>query len=195
MISLLCCAKHDLGILGHVKRLLQGIGELTELVKSVPESAAIEPSSLVPGPAPWTDETIIPPPANWTSSSTQKVDFGKMKDRLEMKMGVNRTSGPEEDRVASSSPPSLPPPPIPRRSGEYGGTHLPPQMPPKKNPSTLKEFITGIYCMGYTTILCGFMCSCGKLTTAFSGNDELDSGTGKSFSVEDITAALGVSSV
>lgn len=138
-------------LVGHVKRLLQGIGELTELMKSglpfpsvgIPQPTSPEPP-LVPMPPSITaspkrsaeEDPILPPPQNWTvSGSPEKVDFGRMKGLLEVKMGVNQTHEEdlEEREVGSTSPPSSPiPPPVPRRRGELP-RELPPQLPPKKN--------------------------------------------------------------
>ena len=107
-----------------MKRLLQGVGELTELVKSVPESAAVQPPSV--SALPQLPEPILPPPDDWGSD---KVDVG-------MNMSVNQS----EVGVVSS----LPPPPIPTRSSEYTSSDLPPpQLPPKRKTHSRKEIVHG----------------------------------------------------
>lgn len=195
-------------MVGHVKRLLRGIGELTELMKSgppfpsvsIPQPQSPEPP-LVPtpplittSPKHSTEDPILPPPQNWTvSGSPEKVDFGRMKGLLEMKMGVGHTheKDSEEREVGSTSPPSSPiPPPVPKRRGELPG-ELPPQLPPKKNRKSpshgalVHETMEGVSAVCYWKynsfdVLC------------ISGRNEHDGSERRTFSVEDITAALGV---
>ena len=129
---------------GHVKRLLQGIGELTEFVKSglpfpsphrvpitlessLPVTVEVPPSSLPAPPTEPCDDTlaeedlVLPPPRDWTDrgSSPEKVDFGRMKSLLEMKMGVQRV--PEEEPRPSDGQP------------DSWTDEVPPELPPKRN--------------------------------------------------------------
>ena len=137
-----------------MKRLLQGIGELTDLTKSrlEPHSAA-QPvqllSALNTQPLTTAPERILPPPDSWTDGdpgSSEKVDFGRMRGLLEMKMGAGHVSDSEVPAGTDGAEPTSP---------------APPQLPPKGSNQPKR----GIYSRG-----------------------------GQSFSVEDITAALGVCS-
>lgn len=121
---------------GHVKRLLQGIGELTDIIKSSPSHFAPENQHLppaqptseanndIPVTVPIEEDLVLPPPPleSWYNkgddhSTEKKVDFSRMKGLLEKKMGANRVM---EERVDSSSHVSShPPPPIP--------PHIPPR--------------------------------------------------------------------
>lgn len=207
--------------LGHVRRLLQGIGELTEMMKSgpqfpssvnVPQPQSLE-TSLVPAPlahAPPSppsnntpspvEEPILPPPQNWSSGNPEKVDFDRMKGLLEMKMGVNRLlENNSEEHVVGAVPPL-----VPRQDGQFpterewvrsheDPSHLPPQLPPKKNRKPLPSHqvaARGIFTCDYRVINIHLYTS---FILIIPGRDELDSSEGKTFSVEDITAALGVS--
>jgi hypothetical protein len=201
---------HDIGIskIGHVKRLLRGIGEMTELMKSglpfsspvsVPMSQNLESLLALPPPSPPSTEPsnytpasavaepILPPPQSWTdvtSSEPERVDFALMKRQLEMNMGVNSVpeDHSEKHTIGSSSLSSTShtvPPLVPRqrdRQPEWAGplqesSQLPPQLPPKRNRKSPSWEVSS--------------------REASRGRDELDSGAGNSFSVEDITAALG----
>lgn len=198
--------------LGHVKRLLQGIGELTELMKNdlpfpsvnVPQPQFPDPP-LVPTPPSITaspqhsakEDTILPPPQNWTAiDNPGKVDFGRMKGLLEMKMGVNRTleDNLEEREVGSTSPPSSPiPPPVPRRQGRLPGdpSQPPPQLPPKKNRKSPSH--RALIHEAMESMLMFFVIDNSINALFISAKDELDGSQRTTFSVEDITAALGVS--
>ena len=118
-------------LLGHVKRLLQGIGELTELVKNLPDSAAVQPPPAHALPELISvEEPILPPPDNWTAAgSSDRVDFAQIK-------GVE-IHQPEEG-VAKA----LPPPPIPTQCIERSySPDLPPQLPPKKSAHIRKQMV------------------------------------------------------
>jgi hypothetical protein len=168
----------DIGVSkrGHVKRLLQGIGELTELAKSfpshvsedfqasplaLPSETANHINKVIP------EEPVLPPPKSWTGgASTEDTDFSQIRGLLEMKMGTTYMQECEE--VPVCPPPSLPAVPPSLRRGfqhpqpEEFTSDILPQIPPKRNLQYRRE-------------------------------GEVDARAGKSFSVEDITTALGVS--
>ena len=124
-LSVLCCMLYlFMYLLGHVKRLLQGIGELTDLIKSSPTRTS-DPLALVnevPDRS-LPPTSVEPPPDRWRGGDdSRKVDFSRMRGLLEMKMGVNptteesapvtqQTSDPQGhfDRdLASDIPPEVP---------------------------------------------------------------------------------------
>ena len=146
---------------GHVKRLLRGIGEMTELMKGgppflspvrVPTSQILE-SHLPPPPpstqptepfhhtqAPATAEPILPPPQSWTdepSDEPERVDFALMKRQLEMNMGAKSVPKENSDKhtIGHSSLPTTShtvPPLAPRQSDWYPQESS--QLPPQLPP-------------------------------------------------------------
>ncbi|CAI8006143.1 Caskin-1 [Geodia barretti] len=166
---------HDIGITkkGHVKRLLQGIGELTDLVKNYlsrvehhPVLPSAQLTELNSNPLTTTSEHILPPPDSWTDGAPEipeKVDFSRMRGLLEMKMGVNRVLESESEAATGTIPllgVSVPPEDKLADTSE-SPSPVPPNLPPKRS------------------------------TRPKGGKEEFHSGAAKSFSVEDITAALG----
>ena len=114
-----------------MKRLLQGIGELTDLVKNF-SSARVDqhPAELQPQlnlhPPTTSEEHILPPPDSWTATgpgNPEKVDFSRMRGLLEMKMGVNRVEGEAESGTLPASAVSV---------AVEGNSAFPPQLPPKR---------------------------------------------------------------
>ena len=132
-------------MLGHVKRLLQGIGELTELIKSGPAfpSVATVPGGVEPptpiahtGPSNLppiaVEDPILPPPQSWISGSPDKVDFGRMKELIETRIGVNRVlPGDSEEQTTAAAHTS------PFHFAV--SSDMPPQLPPKKKHSPSHE--------------------------------------------------------
>ena len=157
-VCIMCIYMYNVG---HVKRLLRGIGEMTELMKGgppflspvrVPVSQTLE--SLLPPPppstqhtepshhtpAPATVEPILPPPHSWTdvpSDEPERVDFALMKRQMEMNMGAKsensdkHTIGHSSLPTTSHTAPSL----APRQGDWYSqeSSQPPPQLPPKRN--------------------------------------------------------------
>lgn len=136
-------------VVGHVKRLLQGIGELTELIKSGPAfpSLAAVPGGVEPPvpsvttasaahsnyPAAALEDTILPPPQSWISSSPDKVDFGRMKDLIETRIGDSRMLPDYSEEQQTRADANPPPVHVPVTFEK------PPQLPPKKKYSPSHE--------------------------------------------------------
>ena len=128
---------HILCVSGHVKRLLQGIGELTDLVRSFPTcvSTTLEQSAqMVDQPLTTTaEEHILPPPDSWTDLTTDHVDFSRV--RGEKNVEVNRvvesgrrqesTHAPENQHASLGEwEENIPPLPHKRNSPRRGGLYV-----------------------------------------------------------------------
>ncbi|CAI8006146.1 hypothetical protein GBAR_LOCUS4569, partial [Geodia barretti] len=130
---------------GHVKRLLQGIGELTDLVKNYlsrvehhPVLPSAQLTELNSNPLTTTSEHILPPPDSWTDGAPEipeKVDFSRMRGLLEMKMGVNRVLESESEAATGTIPllgVSVPPEDKLADTSE-SPSPVPPNLPPKRS--------------------------------------------------------------
>ena len=122
----------------HVKRLLQGIGELIDLMKSSPTHTLEHHAMLQTAPSQEVADTL---PLT-AAEPSDKVDFSRMRGLLEMNMGISHVGESEEDETVSSShPQSIPavslPPAEYQQSAEIP-SDVPPQVPRKRGSHQMK---------------------------------------------------------
>ena len=129
---------------GHVKRLLRGIGEMTELMKG-------RPSFLSPVRAPMSQttlESLLPPPSPLSAQPTEPSHHTPAPDesergdfsQLEMNMGANSVPKENSDKhtIGDSSLPSTSHTVAPRQSDQHPvspqeSLQPTPQLPPQRD--------------------------------------------------------------